>query len=65
MKFNEYISEMLGQNTGRENTGGTDTCVCPKCGTEYEHERGVPCNKIKCPTCNIQLTGKDTVGSKV
>lgn len=28
-----------------------DKCVCPECGTEIKHERGKPCNKIKCEKC--------------
>ena len=64
MKFGEYIIDAQGQGSGREYTGGTDICVCPKCGQEIEHERGTPCNKMKCPECDVPLTGKDTVGSK-
>ena len=65
MKFGEYIIDAQGKDTGREYTGGTDVCVCPECGKEYEHEKGTPCNKMKCSDCDIALTGKDTVGSKV
>jgi len=56
---------MKGKNTNREQTGGTNICVCPECGYEEEHNRGEPCNKYKCPECNIPLTGLGTVGSKL
>ena len=59
------IMEAQGQGTGREQTGGTDTCVCTKCGYTEPHNRGVPCNNIMCPKCNIPLTGLGTKGSKI
>ena len=37
--------------------GGTDTCVCPNCGHQVPHERGIPCNKIKCPKCGTPMIG--------
>jgi len=55
----------LGQGTGREFAGGTDVCVCPSCKAEVKHERGVPCNKVKCPKCGALMTGKGVPGSKV
>lgn len=67
MKFREYIElgEMRGRGTGLEGTGGTDTCVCPECGKEVAHNRGTPCNQMKCPDCGATMTGKGTAGSKV
>ena len=38
--------------------GGTDTCVCPKCGAKVTHARGQPCNQIKCPKCGASMIGK-------
>lgn len=35
-----------------------DVCVCPSCGYIVEHERGVPCNSLLCPKCNIHLIRK-------
>jgi hypothetical protein len=52
-----------GQGDERNQTGGTDTCVCPKCGWETEHERGTPCNQLKCEKCGAVMTGKGTAGS--
>ena len=56
------IVESLGKKGKREYTGGADTCVCPKCGEEVPHKRGIPCNTIKCPKCKIPMTGKGAKG---
>ena len=37
--------------------GGTDTCVCPKCGETTQHTRGSPCNQTKCPKCGTPMQG--------
>ena len=56
------ILEMRGKDGKPEYTGGTSVCVCPKCQTEVSHNRGIPCNQMKCPTCKTPMTGKNTVG---
>jgi len=38
--------------------GGTDNCICPKCGAKASHIRGKPCNQIKCPKCGTAMQGK-------
>lgn len=46
-----------------EGDGGSDYCICPKCGYKMKHERGegqgkaVPCIKLKCPKCGANLIG--------
>jgi len=50
--------EGQGQGNPRQGDGGTDVCVCPACGTEIEHVRGVPCNESVCPNCGEHLIGK-------
>ena len=42
-----------GQGVGGppQGDGGAETCVCPKCGHELTHERGVPCAEVECPKC--------------
>lgn len=52
-----------GQGGDRQGDGGTDTCVCPKCGHEMAHERGKPCTEIKCPKCGSLMAGKGAKSS--
>ena len=35
-----------GQRAGRVNS-----CICPSCGAEAPHERGIPCFQVNCPQC--------------
>ena len=37
--------------------GGTDKCICPKCRYVVPHQRGIPCNKMKCPRCRTNMQG--------
>ena len=30
-------------------------CICPKCNRKEKHRRGIPCNSMLCPECNIQM----------
>ena len=46
-----------GQGFAPRGAGGTDTCVCPNCGTTVQHTRGSPCNSIKCPECDSAMQG--------
>jgi len=41
-----------------EGKGPEGDCVCPKCNYKKPHERGIPCSKLKCPNCNINLERK-------
>ena len=50
--------EGQGQGKPRQGDGGTDICICPKCGEEVPHTRGTPCNASKCPKCGTALVGK-------
>jgi len=61
----KLLNEMQGKDGEIEGTGGTDICICPECNQEFPHERGTPCNQNKCPDCDVELTGKDTIGSLV
>ena len=45
-----------GRGSGRGRMGGSGDgpggkCVCPSCGKEAPHERGVPCYEMECPEC--------------
>ena len=30
-------------------------CICPKCSTTVNHERGIPCHDTKCPECGAKM----------
>jgi len=46
-----------GQCQGGGKRGQVDgVCVCPQCGYQEPHTRGVPCFEKKCPKCNTALT---------
>lgn len=53
-----------GQGKGgkRQGDGGAAVCVCPKCGHEQKHEKGVPCAKMKCEKCGTTMEGKNKTG---
>jgi hypothetical protein len=40
-----------GGSGGGPGAGMTDVCVCPACGAQAPHERGIPCLQVKCPQC--------------
>ncbi len=53
-----------GGGGGRGRMGGLGlglggNCVCPACGRKEPHQRGVPCNAMKCPQCG-QLMARET-----
>jgi predicted amidophosphoribosyltransferase len=39
----------------RHDMGAGGTCICPKCGQETPHHRGVPCQDERCPACGSKL----------
>ncbi|MCP4632192.1 MAG: hypothetical protein GY855_04645 [candidate division Zixibacteria bacterium] len=48
-----------GQGKGRmggTNLGPSGECVCPNCGHTVPHQRGNPCNQIKCSECGTIMT---------
>ena len=49
-----------GQGVGkpRQGQGGFDSCACPQCGYQVPHQRGVSCNTLQCPKCEVSLIGK-------
>ncbi|MHA1437853.1 MAG: hypothetical protein ACTSPD_09750 [Promethearchaeota archaeon] len=54
-----------GKGKAKIGDGGTDVCVCPKCGYTKEHEKGTPCTESKCPKCDIALIGKKKEDAKI
>ena len=57
-KTEKALGEGMGVGGDRQGVGGAELCICPKCGYEEKHERGEPCNKIKCPECGVPMIGK-------
>jgi predicted DNA-binding protein (UPF0251 family) len=45
-----------GRYQSREYAG---ICLCPECGEESEHIRGIPCTEHQCPRCGEQMIRKD------
>ncbi len=45
-----------GRMGGELSAGLGGKCVCPKCNKEINHQRGAPCNSIKCPDCGANMT---------
>jgi len=50
-----------GRGQGRGRMGGFGLgvggdCVCPSCGKHASHQRGTPCNQLKCPGCGTTMT---------
>jgi len=49
-----------GGRSGRSAASGPaaayGTCVCPQCGYQEPHERGVPCMEKKCAQCGAVMT---------
>ena len=58
-KKEKALGEGQGVGGDRQGIGGTDICVCPKCGHEEKHERNVPCAEMKCPKCGTKMVGKE------
>lgn len=44
-----------GRGFGVNNPGPGGNCVCPNCGERAPHQRGVPCNSVKCPKCGSNM----------
>ncbi|MFW5998813.1 MAG: hypothetical protein ACOC4G_12875 [Bacillota bacterium] len=58
---------MSGRNSGggrgrrqgnKAGAGPSGKCICPECGTEVSHERGMPCYKRECPECGTYMRRK-------
>ncbi len=51
-----------GQGRGRQDSGGpgvaaaNDVCICPQCGYQEPHQRGVPCMNKTCAKCGAAMT---------
>ncbi len=36
----------------------SDYCICPGCGFEQQHQKGMPCSREVCPKCNTFMKRK-------
>jgi len=46
----------LGRMGGPFAAGPDGSCVCPQCGYQEPHQRGIPCMQKQCPKCGIPMT---------
>ncbi|MHC9540065.1 MAG: hypothetical protein AB9903_11140 [Vulcanimicrobiota bacterium] len=44
-----------GRGPGGGGRGPSGTCLCPNCGAEVPHDRGVPCLSLQCPKCGAMM----------
>jgi len=58
-KVVEERGEGLGVGGPAQGDGGADVCVCPECGEEMPHSKGLPCTRMECCKCGASMTGKD------
>lgn len=42
--------------SGRQGMGPGGKCICPNCGKQVAHRRGMPCFEVKCPDCGTAMT---------
>ncbi len=49
-----------GSNGPRAARGGVQQreCLCPRCGMEVVHQRGIPCAQVSCPQCGQSMRRK-------
>lgn len=47
-----------GRGMGQGRAGGPSKCVCPSCGYEEPHIRGIPCSTKQCSKCGARMIGK-------
>lgn len=49
-----------GRQPGGFGLGPGGKCICPKCKTEANHQRGIPCYEQKCPKCGAPMARSDS-----
>ncbi len=37
-----------------------DYCICLRCGERVPHERGIPCQEMRCPKCKAALVRENS-----
>lgn len=61
---NATVTAARGEGKGvggpPQGDGGATSCICPKCGAIYTHEKGTSCAERECPKCHVPLKGRGT-----
>ena len=39
----------------RHDMGAGGDCICPKCEMHVPHNKGVPCQEVRCPACGAKM----------
>lgn len=39
----------------RHDMGSGGKCICPKCEASVSHERGLPCQELRCLSCGVKM----------
>jgi len=52
------LGEGQGVGVARQEVGGVEQCVCPKCDEIVAHDRGTPCVDQICPECGAHMMPK-------
>ena len=71
MKFNKGsgsgFGNRQGKGQGRRNKGlgPQGKCVCPDCGTEIAHQRGIPCYEQTCPECGSTMVRAELANENI
>lgn len=47
---------------GGPGAGMPEACICPACGAQAPHERGIPCFQVSCPKCGQPMCGSKPGG---
>ena len=57
-KMMQSFGRGQGRGLGQGRAGGPSMCVCPNCGYEEAHIRGIPCSTKVCPKCKTRMVGR-------
>jgi len=49
-----------GGPAGGKGARMADFCICPSCGAQAPHERGIPCLQVNCPHCGKRMVREKT-----
>ncbi|MHC4123814.1 MAG: trypsin-like peptidase domain-containing protein [Planctomycetota bacterium] len=58
--FGQYV---WGGRMGGQRLGPGGFLVCPNCGTQVPHQRGIPASTVNCPSCGTQMMRQGASGA--